>query len=398
MKRTGRALTSGVIGGVLALTAACSGGGAPSSKTEEQASPSAQKVSAAVISIEPGNGSTGVKPAGGVKVSVQSGKLTEVQVAAKDGSRVPGAITADGTGWAPTGSLAVSTEYRVDARAVDAEGLTASTQGGFTTLTPTKGADPSDNITDGQTYGVGMIIKLDFGKAVKDRAAVEKAISIEASDGTVVKPHWFNAQRVDFRPEAYWKPQTKVTIKYRLKSVETAPGIYGEVDSDQTFTVGRSRIATADATSKKMLVQEDGKPDETVPISAGATSPASQNTFNGTMVIMAKEGTAVMDSSTVANHEGAPYRVEMPHALRLTPTGTYVHGKAADPSIFGRVNTSHGCIGLLDGAGDGTADSPGGKFYNASMVGDVVTVKNSVGQPVAPDNGLSGWNIDWSKW
>ncbi|MFD0529550.1 L,D-transpeptidase [Kitasatospora arboriphila] len=106
-----------------------------------------------------------------------------------------------------------------------------------------------------------------------------------------------------------------------------------------------------------MVVKEDGKPDATIPISAGASSPASQNTFNGTMVVMAKEGTTVMDSSTVVNHEGPAYKVEMPHALRLTPTGTYVHGKYA-PGVFGRTNTSHGCIGLEDtSAKDGSPGS-----------------------------------------
>ncbi|MFD0568118.1 Ig-like domain-containing protein [Kitasatospora gansuensis] len=362
------------------------------------ASPSVSKTSSAVISIEPGNGSTGVKPAGALKVSVQGGKLTEVQVTAKGGGAVPGTFTVDGAGWTPTGILAVSTEYQVDAHAVDANGVAAGLQGGFSTLTPGKGAGPVDNIDDGGTYGVGMIVSLEFKVPVKDRAAVERAVAIDTGDGTVVKPHWFTSQRVDFRPEKYWKPQSRVTVKYRLKSVETAPGVYGEVDKDQTFTVGRSRISTADASSKQMLVQEDGKPDETVPISAGASSPASQNTFNGTMVVMAKEGTTVMDSSTVPNHEGAPYRVEMPHALRLTPTGTYVHGKNVDPDVFGSQNISHGCIGLYDGPGDGSSDRPYGKFYDAAMVGDVVTVKNSVGKPVDPGNGMSGWNIAWSQW
>ncbi|MFJ9518536.1 Ig-like domain-containing protein [Kitasatospora sp. NPDC101801] len=397
MKRFGRALTTGVLSGALALTAACSGGGTKAGPTGT-ASPSAVKTSAAVISIEPGNGSTGVKPAGALKVSVQGGKLTDVQVAAKGGAAVPGTFTVDGSSWTPTGNLAVSTDYQVDAKAVDANGVAAALQGGFSTLKPSKGAGPHDNIADGATYGVGMIVSLEFKEPVKDRAAVEQAVSFETGDGTVVKPHWFSSERVDFRPEKYWKAQSRVTVRYRLKSVETAPGVYGGVDSDQTFTVGRSRISTADASSKKMVVQEDGKPDETIPISAGASSPASQNTFNGTMVVMAKEGTAVMDSSTVPNHEGPAYKVEMPHALRLTPTGTYVHGKNAAPSVFGSQNISHGCIGLYDGPGDGSSDLPGGKFYDAAMVGDVVTVQNSVGKPVDPDNGMSGWNIDWSKW
>ncbi|MEU9127960.1 Ig-like domain-containing protein [Kitasatospora sp. NPDC048540] len=397
MERNNRVLAVALLGGALVLTTACSGGSG--SGSGGAAAASKQRTSAAAVTIEPGNGATDVKPTGALKVAVANGKLTEVKVTGPDGKEVPGAIAADGLGWVPAAGLAVSTAYRVSAKATDAEGLAATAESSFTTLTPKAGAGPQDNIADGQTYGTGMIVSLTFKKAVKDRAAVEQAVSFETSDGSVVKGHWFNDTRIDFRPQTFWKSQTKVVAHYRLKSVETAPGVYGEVDSDQTFTIGRSRISTADAASHQMVVEEEGKPAETIPISAGASSPASQNTFNGTMVIMAKEGTTVMDSSTVVNHEGPDYKVKMPHALRLTPTGTYVHGKYAPDNPFGSRNTSHGCVGLQDGsAEDGDDGSVAGRFYAASLIGDVVTVKNSVGQQVDPANGLSGWNIAWDKW
>ncbi|MFJ1704712.1 Ig-like domain-containing protein [Kitasatospora sp. NPDC088346] len=396
MERRYRVLAATVFGGALALTTACSGGGGGSASGPAA---SKEKTSAAAVSIEPANGATGVKPTGALKVSVANGKLTEVKVTGKDGTEVPGALTADGLGWAPAGGLAVSSEYKVSARAADAAGVATTAESSFTTLTPQQVASPQDNVADGQTYGTGMIVSLTFKKPVKDRAAVEKAITFDTSDGSVVKGHWFNDSRIDFRPQTFWKPQTKVVAHYRLKSVETAPGVYGEVDSDQSFTIGRSRVSTADASSHQMVVEEDGKPAETIPISAGADSPASQNTFNGTMVVMAKEGTTVMDSSTVVNHEGPDYKVKMPHALRLTPTGTYVHGKYAPDNPFGSRNTSHGCVGLQDGsAEDGDNDSVAGRYYAAALIGDIVTVKNSVGKQVDPANGLSGWNIAWDKW
>ena len=47
---------------------------------------------------------------------------------------------------------------------------------------------------------------------------------------------------------------------------------------------------------------------------------------------------------------------DVPHAMRLTDSGTFIHGNywGAD-SVFGKVNTSHGCVGLKDikGADDG---------------------------------------------
>ncbi|MFD1663138.1 hypothetical protein ACFSL4_34475 [Streptomyces caeni] len=38
------------------------------------------------------------------------------------------------------------------------------------------------------------------------------------------------------------------------------------------------------------------------------------------------------------------------------------------------------------------------RFYDNSLTGDVVIVKNSPGKTVAPDDGLNGWNLPWSAW
>ncbi|GAA2132310.1 Ig-like domain-containing protein [Kitasatospora kazusensis] len=402
----GRALAAGVLGGALALTTACSGGGGTGgsggSGSAAAKAPGASKsaVSAAVLSIEPANGATDVKPSGALKVSVASGKLSTVKVTDKSGKAVAGAISADGSSWAPTGNLSISTEYQVSAQAADANGLVAVSTSGFTTLTPDKQANPHDNISDNGTYGVGMIVSLTFDHDVKDKTAVTSGITFDTSDNSVVKGHWFGNRRVDFRPEKYWTPGTKVTIHYRLKSVEVQPGIYGGVDSDEPFTIGRSQISTVDASTHQMTVVRNGQPYKTIPISTGASEPKSWNAYNGTMVIEAKEGTAVMDSSTVPGLQGAAYKEKVPHSLRLTDSGTYVHGNNwSSHSVFGNTNVSHGCVGLEDAPGDaGDDNSSAGKYYSDAMVGDVVTIQHSVGEQVSPDNGLSGWNIAWGSW
>jgi len=401
VKSVRRGVVAGLLGGALALSTACSsGGGGGTGGTTGATSKAA--VSAAVVTIEPANGATGVKPSGPLKVSVTSGKLTTVRVTDKDGKAVPGAIAADGSSWVPKDGLSVATQYKVSAEAADDKGVVAKAESSFTTLTPDKDANPRDNISDGQTYGVGMIVSLRFDRAIKDKAAVEKGVTFETSDGSVVKGHWFGSQRVDFRPEKYWTAGSKVTIHYRLKSVEVAPGVYGGVDSDEPFVIGRSQVSTVDASTHQMTVERDGKPYQTIPISTGASEPKSWNAYNGTMVIEAKEGSALMDSSTVPGLEGSAYKHKVPHSMRLTDTGTYVHGNNwSDHSKFGTENVSHGCVGLEDSKADpdnGDDNSTAGKFYAASIVGDVVTIKNSVGEPVSADNGLSGWNLTWNKW
>ncbi|WP_286158325.1 Ig-like domain-containing protein [Streptomyces sp. CB03911] len=409
-----RAAAVAVLGGVLVLTTACGGGGgaagsgqqppagaalggaggagggasAPAGARSEQPQP---KVSAAVLDITPKNGAEGVAP-GALRVSVAGGKLTAVKVTDKDGREIPGAATADGAAWTPAAPLAVGTAYRVSAQASDAAGVPATAESGFTTLTPQSEASPTDNITDGETYGVGMIMSVAFDKDVKNKAEVAKGITFETDNGTVVKGHWFGDRRLDLRPEAYWKPGTKVTVHYRLRSVEISPGVYGGVDRDEPFTIGRSQVSTVDANTHEMTVVRDGQ-TSVIPITSGSPE---HPTWNGTMVISAKEGVVNMRSSTLPGMTGEPYDLMVPHSMRLTDTGTYVHGNYWGHS-FGEDNTSHGCVGLADVKGGG-AGTVAGKFYDSSLVGDVVTVQNSKRGQVEPDNGLSGWNLAWGSW
>ncbi len=390
----------GALAGALALmaTAGCSTDTAKADSPKgSAAAPTSAKptVSAATIAIEPANGATDVKTTGAVKVAATGGKLTSVKVTGPDGVEVPGALTSDATGWAPSGNLKISTAYTVDALATDAQGVVANARSGFTTLTPEKNAGVSDNVADNGEYGVGMIVSVRFERGVKNKEAVRDAITFEASDGTVVKGHWFNDKRLDFRPEKYWNPNTKVTVHYKLKDVETAPGVYGGVDKDEPFTIGRSQISTADVNTHRMAVVRDGQQTDSIPFTAGKPG---FDTWSGSMVVEGLEGTTRMTSAGVTKAgSGDEYDLVVPHAIRLTDTGTYVHGNYWGAGVIGRSNGSHGCIGLTDTEA-GSGSSPAGKFYASSLVGDVVTVVNSKGAVVDPANGLGGWNLPWGQW
>ncbi|MFK0190765.1 Ig-like domain-containing protein [Kitasatospora sp. NPDC090308] len=403
-RRAGRAAAALLVGGVLLLGTACNGdggggstdakgtaGGGSSSSSTSDPTP---KVSTAQLTVTPANGATDVQPKDGLQVAVASGKLTTVEVTDKNGKAVDGKISDDGLSWKPAGQLAVGTTYTVTAQAVDAAGLVAASTTSFTTLTPAKTASTNDNIADNGTYGVGMIVSVSFGKPIKNKDAVLAGVTVTGSDGTVAKGHWFTNQRLDFRPEEFWKPGTKVTVKYRLKNVEVAPGVYGDIDKDEPFTIGRYQVSTVDAAAHTMTVDHGGGKTESIPITAGNDQNAS---WNGTMVISSKEKVTRMNSATVSNVKGDEYDVpDVPHAMRLTNTGTYVHGNYWS-TAFGKSNASHGCVGMADvkGGGDSTA---AGKFFNSSIIGDVVRIKNSKGQTVSGDNGWSGWTVPWSKW
>lgn len=103
-----------------------------------------------------------------------------------------------------------------------------------------------------------------------------------------------------------------------------------------------------------------------------------------------------MNSRTVGF--GGEYDIpDVPHAMKLTDSGTFLHGNYWAPSAPGHVNVSHGCVGLRDVKG-GSSDTPAGWFFDRSIVGDVVEVVNSDDKQVAPDNGLGGWNMGWKEW
>ncbi|MGF1430801.1 Ig-like domain-containing protein [Kitasatospora sp. LaBMicrA B282] len=408
IRATGRRATATalLLGGVLLLSTACTSGGGthpggsdakgggPSAAGGSPSSSAAPKTSAAVVDVEPKNGAQNVAPSGALKVSVTSGKLTQVAVTGPDGKPVAGTVATDGLTWAPSGALAVGAAYQVNAQAVDANGVATSTTSDFTTLKPTKTARTIDNIQTGETYGVGMIIRVDFQQKVVDKQAAQQAITVEASDGTQVKGHWLNDDNwLDLRPETYWKPGTKVTIHYRTSNVQISPGVYGNSDRDESFTIGRSKISTVDAATHMMNVVEDGKAPKDIAITAGAPDNPS---WNGTMVVFEKDRTEVMDSSTTTI-KGAGYKTTEPHALKITDTGSYVHGNPKANEWAGKANISHGCIGLPDSeAGDD--NSVAGQFYADSIIGDVVIVNHSTGGQVAADNGLGGWNVPWAQW
>ncbi|WP_176741508.1 Ig-like domain-containing protein [Streptomyces sp. LUP30] len=400
-RRTGLVATAGVLGGALAVTAlggtsnAATGGndaGNHSSSRARAHQASAQEASDARIEITPGPGSHGVGINDPVGATVSNGKLTKVTMTAvATGAEIPGTLSADGASWKPNGPLERATKYQITAEAADAKGRSATADATITTVSPANDFIGHLSPEDGSTVGVGMPVTVDFDQAVSDKAAVQSEIQVSSSSGQQVVGHWFNRHRLDFRPETYWKPGSTVTVTL------TSQGIQKTV----TFTIGRSQISTVDAKTKQLTVVRDGKTIRTIPISSGS---AEHPTYNGRMVISEKFSHTHMNGASVGLTEknGKPsYDIKaVPHAMRLTDSGTFIHGNywGAD-SVFGKVNTSHGCVGLRDVRGGGDARQPAAWFFDHSMIGDVVIVKNSQDKTMlAPGNGLSDWNMPWSEW
>ncbi|MFF7971834.1 Ig-like domain-containing protein [Streptomyces sp. NPDC007905] len=404
-RRKGLTVASALLGGVLALTG-CSGGGnakatdngdTSQAKADEAA---AKKSSEAQITITPKDGSNNASINNSAAVKVAKGTLTGVTMTTADGKAVAGALSADKTSWKPTVQLARSTTYKVAAEAKDSAGRVANENASFTTVSPANSFIGNFTPDNGATVGVGMPVSINFDKAITNKAAVQKGISVTSSSGQEVVGHWFNANRIDFRPETYWKENSTVTLKLDLDGVQGASGVYGVQQKTVTFHIGRNQVSYVDAQTKQMKVTQDGKVVKTIAISAGSPE---HKTYQGVMVMSEKFQQTRMNGATVGftddDGKGEYDIKDVPHAIRLTNSGTFLHGNYwGAPSIFGSVNTSHGCVGLPDAKGAKDPNTPAAWMYSHSLIGDVVVIKNTGDKTVAPDNGLNGWNLDWAQW
>ncbi|MFE1851913.1 Ig-like domain-containing protein [Streptomyces sp. NPDC002387] len=350
-----------------------------------------------VIRVSPDDGSRDVHAGGRLRVRVPSGRLESVTVVrSQDGREFPvlGRLSADETVWKPDDPrLVLAAEYTIDAVALDGDGRRVARHATFTTFVPDRRFVGYLTPENRATVGTGMIVSVQFNRQITNRAAVERAIRVTARPAVEIRPHWFGDKRLDFRPRQYWRPGTRVTVALRLRDVEGAPGAYGLQYKNVSFTVGRSQVSLVDAAAHTMKVRRDGKVVATVPITAGAPRTT---TYNGKMVVMERLAVTRMNSRTVGF--GGEYDIpDVPHAMRLTESGTFVHGNYWSPDAPGRVNVSHGCVGLKDVKGGGSG-TPAGWFFDRSLVGDVIEVVHSDDKKVAPDNGLGGWNMGWDEW
>ncbi|MEU1463568.1 Ig-like domain-containing protein [Streptomyces sp. NPDC005727] len=395
--RKGLVLISGAL---LVAVTACGGSGdtksgSGSGNGKDAGSGTRQgEQSTAAVSISPKSGATGVDTSGALKVSVAKGKLTEVTVKDAKGAKVEGAVTGDGAAWKPSTHLAAGTKYSVHAVAKDSAGREAAEDSSFTTLTPRNTFVGYFTPEDGSTVGVGMPFSVRFTRGITNPADVEKAVSIRTEPAVDVEGHWFGNDRLDFRPEKYWKEGTKVTVDLNLDGVEGRDGVYGKQRKTVKFTVGRNQVSVVDAKKHTMKVTQDGKVVKTIPVTTGKPG---YDTWNGQMVMSEKLTVTRMNGETVGY--GGEYDIkDVPHAIRLTNSGTFIHGNYWGGGAFGNYNASHGCVGLRDVRGGYDKGVPAAWFFNHSIIGDVVVVKRSHDRTVAPDNGLNGWNMSWEDW
>jgi len=364
------------------LAAACTsssgpGAGGDSSAPSGKASSSASTVQ---LSFTPAAGSTGADPAKGITVTATRGTIKSVTVtgAGLTGQRaVTGTLNSSHTAWHSNWTLPVAETLTVTAVAVGPGGHQVTQTSTFKTLNPSQTF--ITQIFEGykQQYGVGMPILLTFSSPIKNRAAVERSLSITTSKPVVGAWYWDNSQTLAFRPRNYWPAHTTVSFVGRLDGVEGSPGVYGMHTLTQQFSIGRSLIVVASTASHHMSLYRDGKLFRRWPISTGRPG---DNTPNGTYLTIEKHNPVLM--------KGPGYRIEVPWSVRFTWSGDYLHDAFWSVGQQGFINVSHGCVNMSP------ADAE--FYYKMAVPGDPVTI---TGSPRAGrwDNGWTHWFLSWPQ-
>jgi lipoprotein-anchoring transpeptidase ErfK/SrfK len=366
--------------------------------------PSSAPPGAPAVTFAPVSGSANVAVTEPVTVTVQGGTLGSVTVTAGN-KTLAGTLEADQRTWRSTGPLEYGQAYTVNAAVVDEHGTQSAQTSSFSTVKPkavaaiTFRANAMHALKNGGTYGVGQVVMVQFSHAVKDRAAAEKVMTVQAEPAVEGRWRWIDSRNAHYRPPTYWKRGTKVTVRVNGHGVDLGGGIYG-ADASTSFTVGPSKIAIADGKSHLMQVFIDGQLVKNMPISMGKGGTVKGNkgqvinywTRSGVHVILDKAPNVRMTSASygITDPKDPNYYDEnITYCCRITYTGEFVHLADWNIPAQGHRNTSHGCINV----GPDNAKW----FYANFGLGDVVDVRNTPRQMGLGD-GVGDWTIAWEKW
>jgi lipoprotein-anchoring transpeptidase ErfK/SrfK len=366
--------------------------------------PQLQTPRPAALSILPSGGAQDVSPAGHVFVHADTGTITDVVMVNDADTVIPGVLSPTGEVWRPTAELGYGRKYTMTITARGPEGMPTRQTSSFTTVEANDLArvyfenTAGNLLQDGATYGVGEVVVAKFDEPIEDQANAERHLVVTTDPPVQGAWNWIDSRTAHWRPAKYFAPGTTVTLAANIYGNSLGDGVYGQEDEHLTFRIGDAHVSIADDTTKQVSVFSNGQLVRTMPTSMGmgGTQTIGGTTLSfwtppGVYTVMDKANPVVMDSSTF----GLPiesrlgYKETISYATRISPDGIYLHQLNSTVWAQGNTDTSHGCLNLNH---DNAA-----WFFEFSMPGDVVEVRNTGGEPLQLwQNG--DWTVPWEQW
>ncbi|APT08150.1 transpeptidase [Corynebacterium glutamicum] len=344
----------------------------------------AEEAQAPVISVD--DGDEDVDPSESVIVKSMGDGLSKVTMTNEEGYEVESELSDDGRSWTTAETLGYNRTYTIKATDKNGETATAS----FSTATPAATTNVALSPLADSVVGVGQTIGFRFGSPVKDRQAAQDAITVTTSPKVEGGFYWLNNSELRWRPAEYWEPGTEVTVEADIYGKDLGGGVWGETDNATNFTIGDKVEAVADDATKTMSVYKNGELLRTMSVSFGRDT-SEWATPNGTYIIGDRNESMIMDSTTFGlGYEEGGYRTPVKYATQMSYSGIYVHAAPWSVGAQGSYNTSHGCINV--------STENAQWFQETVKRGDIVTVKNTIGETLSGYDGLGDWNIPWSEW
>ncbi|MBP2190559.1 L,D-transpeptidase [Nocardia goodfellowii] len=354
----------------------------------------------AVVAFDPVPGSVEVDPRAFAAVAVASGTLNAVEWIDETGRVLPGVLAADKRSWRSTEPLGYGHTYTAKAAAAGETGEVAATATCATVL-PGRLTDVSlrsaslEDLVDGDTHGVGLIVVAVFDEPV-DRVAAEQNLKVSTDPPVSGAWYWVSDRNAHWRPERYHRAGTTVTVAADLYGARLGDGLYGARNQRVSVTIGPERIAIADDNTKHVDVFENGQLVRSMPTSMGKGGTAyAGNKFlsfwtpPGVYTVLQRQHPVVMDSASYGLTGSGGYKVTINYGVRISHDGIFLHELASSVWAQGNTNVSHGCLNL--GPGDAQW------FYEFIGQGDVVEVRNTGGEPLSIWQG-GDWGVPWSEW
>ena len=360
--------------------------------------------SPAQLTFRPGSHARGVDPLEKVSVTATSGRLTDVKMVSDSGKSIAGVLTPDDVTWHPVEPLGYGHTYTLTVASQGPSGVPATETSEFTTLVPPNQTkvtftSPSEApLRDGGTYGVGTIIVAHFDEPIPDHSKAEERLTVTTSPSVSGAWLWVDDQTAHWRPEHYYSPRTTVTAEAKIYGIDLGKGLFGQEDSKVSFTIGDAHVSIADDKTKQVSVFDNGHLVRTMPTSMGmgGTEKVGDRTLSfwtppGTYTVLDKGNPVVMDSATfgLPQNSRLGYRETINYATKISIDGIYLHELDTTVWAQGNTDTSHGCLNLN---GDNAK-----WFYDFSVPGDVVEIRNTGGPPLKLSQG-GDWTVPWDQW